>query len=272
MGVMRSLRPDIRYPSRPSAPSPLRPRAPSGFPSLAVAAVFAVALLAGCTAGGGDSNRAPDASLEVNKDEAWTGEEFTFDASGSEDADGEIMTYKFDFGDNTPAVEVTDEDEAEVPHAYARGGEYTVTLTVTDDGKDNTGALADTASVNIVVNERVPIATMSVSSLEGTNTSGEQSFEVYERANRFDLNLTIRSALLTGSSEFTVRVLDPDNSTVAEKDQPVSPGTQGQTVTLDGILTKQGTHRVVIEAKSGGGTAEGEIRIIYGEDLPGSDS
>lgn len=265
---MRAARPQIRYPSRPFGPSPLRPRAPSGALALPIASVLALALLAGCTAGGGESNKAPHAVLDVNKESGWTGEEFTFDAQESSDPDGEVASWRFDFGDDSPPMEVTSEDEARVTHAYLRGGEYTVTLTVTDDGQGNTGALSDNEAKTIVVNERVPIAQMAFD-LGGTNETSEQDqvFKVYEDANRFDLNVTLRSALPTGSSEFKVSVEDPEGNEIAQKTESVGPGTSGKVVTLDGLLTKEGDHTVVIEAVSGGGTADGELRIIYGEDL-----
>jgi PKD repeat protein len=265
---MRAARPQIRYPSRPFGPSPLRPRAPSRLLALPFAGLLALALLSGCTAGGGDSNQAPHAVLDVNKDNGYTGEDFTFDAQDSSDADGEIDSYIFDFGDDSPPVEVNSEDEARVTHTYLEGGQYTVTLTVTDDGKENTGQLSDTESLNLVVNEKVRIAATSVDTVGG-NTTGEQDFEVHQKANRFDLNVTLRSALITGSSEFKVSVIDPDGDTLAEKTETVGPGTTGQVLTLDGLLTKEGTHTVQVEALSGGGTADGELRVIYGEDLPG---
>lgn len=267
---MRASRPQIRYPSRPSAPSPMRPRAPSGR-AAALSSLLALMLLAGCTGGtgGGDVNAAPHAEIEVKEDNGWTGEDFTFDGSQSTD-DGEILTYRFDFGDGTPPMEFTDEDQVKsVSHAYARGGQFTVTLTVTDDGKDNTGSLSDNDSERVTVNERMRVATTSLSAVGGANTTGAQPFEVYDKANRFELNLTIVSALPSGSSEFEVRVVDPEGDTIAEKSVTASPGTSGAEVTLDGLLTKQGDHRVEVEATSGGGTAEGELRIIYGENLPG---
>lgn len=264
---MRASSPQIRYPSRPVSPSPMRPRTPSGFLALSLASILALALLAGCSAGGGESNKAPHAVLEVNKDTGYTGEQFTFDASKSTD-DGETMTFRFDFGDGTPPREVRSDEADDVTHAYLEGGQYTVTLMVLDDGKDNTGSRSDDDAVNVIVNERIPIASMSVNTV-GANATGEEPFEVHEDANRFDLNVTLRSALLTGSSEFEVKVVDPDNGIIATKTMTVSPGTQGQTLTLDGLLTKQGMHKVLVIAKTGGGTAEGELRVIYGEDLPG---
>jgi PKD repeat protein len=246
----------------------MRPRTPSRLPVLALSSVFLLALLAGCTAGGGDQNVAPHARLEVDDDNGYTGEEFTFDGRGSEDSDGEIASYTFDFGDGSPNTVVTEEDQAEVSHVYTKGGQYTVTLTVKDDGKENTGSRSDDESINVIVNERVPVAIAALDAL-GDNNTGEEPFEVHKDANRFDMNLTVRSALLTGSSEFEIRVVGPDGEAIAEKKVTVDPGTQGQTVTLDGLLTQQGTHAVEVEALSGGGTAEGELRVIYGEDLGG---
>jgi len=68
------------------------------------------------------------------------GETVTFDASGSSDSDGSIASYDWTFGDGASA------SGASVTHSYASSGEYTATLTVTDDG----GA-AGTDSVSITV-------------------------------------------------------------------------------------------------------------------------
>lgn len=263
--------PQIRYPSRPAGTSPSRPNLRLRSLALGSSAVLALMLLAGCTAGGGDSNVSPHAVLSVNQDEGWTGEDFVFDARDSSDADGEITSYRFDFGDGTPPVEVREDDLAQVTHKYVHGGEYTVTLTVTDNGEENTGALSDNDSTNVAVNERVRVASTAVSAVPGDDAGAKQQvpFEVYEKANRFELNMTFTSILPTGSSEFVVRILDPTNETVGEeKAVTVGPGTSGQTVTLDGLLTKQGMHKVEIEAKSGGGAGNGELRVIYGENIP----
>jgi MYXO-CTERM domain-containing protein len=60
------------------------------------------------------------------------GEIVTFSGLGSTDSDGTIVLYRWDFGDSGQG------SGASVTHQYAVGGDYTVTLTVTDnDGSTN---------------------------------------------------------------------------------------------------------------------------------------
>jgi hypothetical protein len=51
----------------------------------------------------------------------------TFDASGSSDPDGSIASYSWDFGDGNSGTGVNPH------HTYSAGGQYSVTLTVTDN-------------------------------------------------------------------------------------------------------------------------------------------
>ncbi len=73
-----------------------------------------------------------------------------FDGSASADADGDALTYRWDFGDGTPAGE-----GARVSHTYAEGGSYPVQLTV-DDGTGLSNASAS-AVITVAIN-RPPVA------------------------------------------------------------------------------------------------------------------
>jgi PKD repeat protein len=59
----------------------------------------------------------------------FVGDTVVFDGSASTDADGAVVRYDWDFGDGIVAA-----DAGPVPtHVYAAAGQFTVTLTVTDD-------------------------------------------------------------------------------------------------------------------------------------------
>ena len=84
--------------------------------------------------GEGIPNQPPKASFTFSPKNPLVNEEITFDASASTDPDGSIVSYEWDFGDgNTGSGKI-------VTHSYPSAGDYTVTLTVTDDkgAKDTT--------------------------------------------------------------------------------------------------------------------------------------
>lgn len=74
---------------------------------------------------GCNPNRSPVASFEYSQ----TGvTEWTFDATGSYDPDGSIVSYAWDFGDGSTAT-----TSSPYITALYGPGEYYVTLTVTDN-------------------------------------------------------------------------------------------------------------------------------------------
>ena len=74
-----------------------------------------------------DTNQGPVPFFEGDRI-VIVNEETIFDASGSSDADGEVVLFSWSFGDGTPVVE-----DPTTPHVFTKIGEYVVKLTVTDD-------------------------------------------------------------------------------------------------------------------------------------------
>ncbi|MBC7170107.1 PKD domain-containing protein, partial [Candidatus Bipolaricaulota bacterium] len=74
-------------------------------------------------------NQPPTASFTFSPTNPDPGQNVTFNASGSSDPDGTIVSYAWSFGDGTTSTVTT----ANVTKAYASAGLYTVTLTVTDN-------------------------------------------------------------------------------------------------------------------------------------------
>ena len=64
------------------------------------------------------------------------GQAVQFDGTGSSDPDGTIVSYDWDFGDGNTGTGATPS------HTYASAGDYTVTLSVTDDDGASSAAPA----------------------------------------------------------------------------------------------------------------------------------
>jgi penicillin-binding protein 1A len=77
---------------------------------------------------GAPKTEEPIATFKFTPAAPKPGEEIDFDASKSNDPDGEIVKYAWEFGDGTPLVQ-----GAQVKHTFTSAGDYTVTLWVTDD-------------------------------------------------------------------------------------------------------------------------------------------
>lgn len=78
------------------------------------------------------ANVAPTADFTSQADLDTNGQaipqSFTFNATTSTDSDGQVVTFSWDFGDNS-----NEETGAVVQHVFPSPGEFTVTLTVTDN-------------------------------------------------------------------------------------------------------------------------------------------
>jgi len=96
----------------------------------------------------------PTANFTYSPSNPYVGDTITFNASNSYDIDGYIVSYLWDFDDESPILNTTDPI---VTYTYSAGGNYEVTLTVIDN--DN---LNDTTSLLASVN-KAPVAIFTYS-------------------------------------------------------------------------------------------------------------
>ena len=100
-----------------------------------------------------NDNKAPNAVFTVSPTQGPKNTLFTFDGGGSNDPDGQITGYNWDFGDHQSAT------GRQVTHRFDAGGNFDVKLTVTDDHQGTGTTQRQIAVENVVP----PIARFSYS-------------------------------------------------------------------------------------------------------------
>jgi PKD repeat protein/ribosomal protein L40E len=104
----------------------------------------------------------PIAAFTFSPTDPTAGQTVTFDASDSDDADGTIEQYDWDFGDESTG------DGEIVEHTYSSSGTYEVTLTVTDND-DKTSSTTQSVEVGKTS------SSLTISSSKTTMTIGEET-------------------------------------------------------------------------------------------------
>ena len=198
----------------------------------------------------------PEASFTYSPINPAANETITFDATGSSDPDGDIVSYDWDFGDGeTGTGNIT-------THAYAAIGIYTVKLTVTDD-YDMTNsttqdvvvitALADVAIVTVTVSPTTVTAgqTVSVTVVVMNNGTSDETFNVIVRYDGVEIGTQPVSDLARGGATKTLTFLwdttgvaadtytiEAEASTVAGETDTADNIKEGGTVTVQGASTQ----------------------------------
>jgi hypothetical protein len=83
------------------------------------------------------TNAMPVAKFSFSPSDPKVGTDIKFDASSSQDEDGKVIKYKWDFGDNSEDAPTT----AVATHKYSNYGVFNVTLTITDN-ENGTGTIS----------------------------------------------------------------------------------------------------------------------------------
>ena len=95
----------------------------------------------------------------------------SFNSNGSQDPDGQIVSYAWTFGDGGTATGPS------VSHVYGGSGTYTVTLTVTDN-RGGTAAKSQNVSVAAAPPPPPPPSTLNIADLDGKITSSRSGASV----------------------------------------------------------------------------------------------
>ncbi|MCK6264676.1 PKD domain-containing protein [Vibrio sp. ZSDE26] len=117
------------------------------------------------------TNSDPVAVASVNPSSVVQGESVSFSSAGSNDSDGSIVSYSWDFGDGSAS------SASNPNHTYGAIGNYTATLTVTDDfGATNSDSVNVSVTEDTTINDLKANLTImqnsSVSKAKGGNGKG----------------------------------------------------------------------------------------------------
>lgn len=132
------------------------------------------------------SNQAPSAFFVWSPlDSIETGQEITFDAASSSDADGQISFFNWDFGDSSLATS----SQATTSHSFSSAGDFSVSLVVTDNG-DATSS-ATTTVITIANAEETPSFLAVINEIAWAGTKAGSSDEWIELYNNSSSNIDL---------------------------------------------------------------------------------
>jgi PKD repeat protein len=173
------------------------------------------------------TNTLPLALFTYKPDPAIVNEPVVFDGTGSRDPDGKILTYQWDFGDDTAPS-----GEARPSHTYPSTGLYRVTLKVMDDNQQFGQASDD---VNVVA-PIPPVADFSMSpstgqayenhpfavSLSDKSTGSPLTWAWYVDDTLVSQLPTYSQSIFTKPGNYTIRLVVTNGFGTSEKKKTVT--------------------------------------------------
>lgn len=232
---------------------------------VSLVALFLGAALAGCITAPDGPEGAPEAELAVDGERQWAGSPVRFDVAASHDPNGRIDLYRIDFGDGN-VTEFDEQQLQKIEHTYEKGGVYEVVLTIQDDGEGQDAPLNATDRETVNVLERVPIDTaLIVATPNGSEETERSNTSVTARENvsGIEVDLSVESALLVGTSEVVVRLLNETGGVLAEENVSVEAG-QAERAHLFAPIEETGEYAVEVVSRSGAARANGTATVYYG--------
>lgn len=235
--------------------------------SLSLVAILLISVIGmGCT--DDDSNQAPFATLVLEPNEAWiynndTGienPEITFNATGSQDPDGEIANYRYDFGEGN----FTDSAFDTHSRAYPVPGFFSTGVTVQDnDGEESTSTRP------LTVNYRYLRQTQVLESSFGTSDKREHPFPVspyhpFSGTVRVDIEAAAGGGVENPNANVTV--YNRDDDVVAHEQQDNIQGNVTIIINLGSNHFDQfgtGEWTVTVAVENGSITYDVHVQITY---------
>ena len=197
----------------------------------------------------------PTAAFDYSPSDPWPGETGAFDASASNDRDGQIVSYGWRIASRDPPLLVAfgGDDSPTFDYTFEAAGEYEVSLTVTDDGEMRT-----TTTRTVVVRENAP----PVAAFEFSPTApvvGERAD--LDGSDSFDSDGTVGSYRWAVDGEFV-----GEGGTPRYRYEFPEPGEYAVTLTVtdDRRAADRATERVVVSDPTRPPTA----RISFAPGVP----
>lgn len=173
---------------------------------------------------------------------ATVGQTVTMDGSASydPDSDGSIISYSWNFGDNTTASGLT------TTHAYASAGTYNVILTVTDND-----ALTGVDTATVTVAEQPAEVSMHVANIEMSLSARTAGRNIFTKANAIvtivDANGNVEGATVYGTwsgatSDSDLGVTGSDGKVTLASDEVKSASGETFTFTVTDVVKLNGIY------------------------------